>query len=107
MLVLKFSDIFCKLFELHSFPRKVGTHDLGHPDFPQASKTKFYLFLLGTGTVKGGTPSKELFLVDYRDILGKFVFFSQKRNVNIAYENVKLQIFIARTLLQIFNVVTI
>ena len=62
---------------LHSFPRKVGTHDLGHPDFPQASKTKLYLFLLGPGTVKGGTPSKELFLVDY-GILGKLAFFPKK-----------------------------
>ena len=70
------------------------THDLGHPDFPQASKTKLYLFLLGPGTVKGGTPSKELFLVDY-GILGKLAFFSKKRKVNIAYENVKFQNFIA------------
>ena len=59
------------------FSARPDTHDLGHPDFPQASKTKLYLFLLGPGTVKGGTPSKELFLVD-SGVLGKLAFFPKK-----------------------------
>ena len=43
------------------FRARWDTHDLRHPDFRQASKTKFYLCVLRAGTEKGGTPSKELF----------------------------------------------
>ena len=60
------------------FRARRDTPHLGHPDFPQASKTKCYLFLLRPGTVLGGTPSKELFLVNDGDVLGKFVVFPKK-----------------------------
>ena len=75
--------------------------------FRKQAKQNFTFFYSDLGQYKVGHQARNFFWsLTYGDILGNLLFFPKKK-VNIAYENVKLQIFEVRKLLQIFNVVTI